>query len=133
MGRFIGVLAVLIATWSAAPAHASPTDPDADDWVSISVAPLTGLAAYGRAGDRDQAIQIGMDECTQRSKGTRCVTAETTEYGCVAFVVNPHDHAWAGGRGDSLDDAVQDASNRWSSYVPDGVNGGKCSDPITPG
>lgn len=122
---------ITMALLCAVPAHASPTDPDGEDWVSMAVSPTSGQAGYGAAGNREQAIQIASDECS--SRGSKCVTADTTEYGCVAFEWDPHSKSWAGGRGADKDSAMQDASNKMDVNFTDDTKGAAwCSTPISP-
>lgn len=129
-GRMRIAVIVLALFTLVIPAHASPTDPDGDDWVSIALSPVNGGAGFGMAGNHDQAVQIAMDECLQRSDGTRCVTADTMEYGCVAFALDPTSRSWAGGRGPDKDSAITDAVAKVPGQQPQA--GGMCSIPATP-
>lgn len=114
-------------------AHASPEDPFGDDWVAIAVSPQAGIGTYGSAGNPDRATQIAMDECNQRANGRRCVVATAIEYGCVAFALNIHTQAWAGGRGPNPEAAMADATAHLPPFQLGDVTGGpQCSDPVSP-
>lgn len=92
---------ITMALLCAVPAHASPEDPDGNDWVAIAVAPANGVATYGGGGTHDEAIRIAMDECHQRTSG-RCEMAKVLEYGCAAYTWNIHTQSWAGGAGPTV-------------------------------
>lgn len=126
--------AILAIGFVAAPAaSASPEDPYGDDWVAIAISPQHPPGGYGAAGNPDQASQIAMDECTQRSAGTPCYVADVIEYGCVSAVINNKTGGWAGGRGPNQDAANMDAASKLPPYTTgDVTGGGACSIPVTP-
>ncbi|MCX2931343.1 DUF4189 domain-containing protein [Mycobacterium sp. CVI_P3] len=127
------VLCFLYLPSSATTAQASPEDPFGEDWIALAISPEAGIGTYGAAGNPDQATQIALDECNQRSNGRRCVLATATQYGCVAYTLNTVTQAWAGGRGPNLDAAILDARSKMPSFGENEVvAGGQCSNPTTP-
>ncbi|WP_328360986.1 DUF4189 domain-containing protein [Mycobacterium sp. NBC_00419] len=134
-----GVLASAAMMWNVATpvAHASPEDPYGNDWVALAIAPFAPgtPTKFGIAGTQDEAVRIAMDFCNKGSSGYPCYVGSTTEYGCVAVVINHRSGSFSGGRGPDLNSAIQDAANGTATDPdPHGfeVAGAKCSEPSTP-
>lgn len=124
-------LLLAIALQCAAPGHASPEDPYADDWVAMAYSPTTGSGGWGTSGTDLGANSIALSECTKNGGASDCVLTATTHLGCVAYATTAAG-IWVSGQGPDEGGAIQDAANV-ASARPDAdsftLGGVHCSKP----
>lgn len=108
------IAAVVALAFYAPVAHAEPTDPYGDDYISLAkptVADAGALLGYGTAGTPEQADAIALNEC-RNVNGQDCSVIATNYHGCVAYAFA--DNIWHSAKGATPDIAEQAASSNVS-------------------